>query len=156
MAAAGRRLENCARVAGDRRPDRHLPIPGLRRRQTTNARFCLHIAEPVELSRQRQIRPPRSDRAAGSRKITEQTNQQNRRLTMANTDFSFDFNKDGEQKTFDVIPDNTICTVQLTVLPGGAGPDGWLTRAKNGNSEHLNCEFTVIDGPYGKRKFWNR
>jgi len=75
---------------------------------------------------------------------------------MTNSDFNFDFNKDGEQKTFDVIPDGTICTVQLTVLPGGAEPDGWLTRAKNGNSEHLSCEFIVIDGPYAKRKFWNR
>src|SRR5262249_29831978 len=75
---------------------------------------------------------------------------------MANTNFNFDFNSDGEQKTFDVIPDGTICTVQMTVRPGGAGQDGWLTRAKDGNSEHLNCEFTVVEGPHAKRKFWNR
>jgi hypothetical protein len=75
---------------------------------------------------------------------------------MSSTDFSFDFNKDGEQKTFDVIPDDTICTVQMTIRPGSAGKDGWLTRAKNGNSEHLACEFIVVDGPYAKRKFWTR
>jgi hypothetical protein len=75
---------------------------------------------------------------------------------MSSTNFNFDFNSDGEQKTFDVIPDGTICTVQMTVRPGGAGKDGWLTRAKDGNSEHLSCEFTVVDGPYAKRKFWNR
>src|SRR5262249_52601671 len=31
-----------------------------------------------------------------------------------------------------------------------------LTRAKDGNSEHLSCEFNVVDGPHAKRKFWNR
>jgi hypothetical protein len=75
---------------------------------------------------------------------------------MTNNSFDFDFNKDGEQKSFDVIPDGTISTVQMTVLPGGAGLDGWLTRAKNGNSEHLSCEFTVVGGPHDRRKFWNR
>src|SRR6516225_4304979 len=75
---------------------------------------------------------------------------------MTNTDFDFDFNTDGEQRSFDVIPDNTVCTVQMTVKPGGAGKDGWLTRSKDGNSEHLNCEFIVVDGPHAKRKFWGR
>jgi hypothetical protein len=68
----------------------------------------------------------------------------------------FDFNDAGEQKTFDVIPDHTICTVQMTIKPGGAGPDNWLTRAKSGTSAHLACEFIVVDGPHAKRKFWNR
>ena len=75
---------------------------------------------------------------------------------MSSSIFDFDFNKDGEQKTFDVIPDGTICTVQMTVRPGGAGADGWLTRAKDGNSEHLNCEFVVVDEPHVRRKFWSR
>jgi hypothetical protein len=75
---------------------------------------------------------------------------------MSNSVFDFDFNKDGEQRTFDVIADGTICTVQMTVRPGGAGTDGWLTRARDGNSEHLNCEFVVVGGTYAKRKFWNR
>jgi hypothetical protein len=75
---------------------------------------------------------------------------------MTLSDFNFDFNTDGDQRSFDVIPDNTVCTVQMTVKPGGAGGDGWLTRAKDGNSEHLNCEFIVVDGAYAKRKFWGR
>ena len=36
----------------------------------------------------------------------------------------FDFNDAGEQNSFDVIPDGTIVTVQLTIRPGGAGKDG--------------------------------
>jgi hypothetical protein len=75
---------------------------------------------------------------------------------MSNADFNFDFNNDGDQRSFDVIPDNTICTVQLTIIPGGAGTGGWLTRAKSGNSEHLNCELIVVDGAYAKRKLWTR
>jgi hypothetical protein len=73
-----------------------------------------------------------------------------------NDEFNFDLNDAGEQGSFDVIPANTVCTVQMTVKPGSAGKDGWLTRAKDGNSEHLNCEFIVVDGPHAKRKFWGR
>jgi hypothetical protein len=64
----------------------------------------------------------------------------------------FNFNDAGEQKSFDVIPDNEIVTVRLTVRPGGAGEGGWLRLAKDGNSEMLHCEFTVVDGTYAKRK----
>jgi hypothetical protein len=68
----------------------------------------------------------------------------------------FDFNDADEQKSFDLIPDNTIATVQLTIRPGGAGKDGWLKRSKDGASEGLDCMFTVVDGPYAKRKFFGR
>jgi hypothetical protein len=69
---------------------------------------------------------------------------------------SLDFNNVGDQRSFEVIPDGTICTLQMTVRPGGVGDGGWLTRAKDGNSEHLNCEFVVVDGPHAKRKLWTR
>jgi hypothetical protein len=70
------------------------------------------------------------------------------------TTTNFNFNDAGEQRSFDVIPANTIVTLQLTIRPGGAGDDGWLKKAGDGQSEHLDCEFTVVDGPYAKRKFW--
>ena len=63
-----------------------------------------------------------------------------------------DFNEAGEQR--DVIPAGTVATVQLTVRPGGVGEGGWLKRAKDGNSEGLDCEFVLLDGQYAKRKFW--
>ena len=66
----------------------------------------------------------------------------------------FDFNDAGEQRSIDVIPANTICTAQLTVRPGGAGDDGWLKRSKDGASEALDCEFTVVDSEYARRKVW--
>ncbi len=65
-----------------------------------------------------------------------------------------DFNTAGQQR--DVIPANTICTLHMTIRPGGAGDDGWLKRSSTskGDSEGLDCEFTVVDGPYAKWKLW--
>jgi hypothetical protein len=73
--------------------------------------------------------------------------------SMADTT-SFNFNDAGEQKSFDVIPAGTICILQLTIRRGGAGDDGWLKRSANGASEGLDCEFTVTEGQYAKRKLW--
>jgi hypothetical protein len=67
---------------------------------------------------------------------------------------NFDFNNAGEQKSFDVIPANTVCTVQMSIRQGGAGDGGWLKRSADGASEGLDCEFIVVDGPYAKRKLW--
>ena len=67
---------------------------------------------------------------------------------------NFDFNDAGEQRSFDVIPANTICTLQLTIRPGGAGDGGWLKRSADGASEGLDCEFIVVDGQFAKRKLW--
>ena len=64
------------------------------------------------------------------------------------------FNDAEPQRSFDVIPDGTIATVRMTVRPGGVGDDGWLRRSKDGNSEALDCEFVVLDGPSAERKFW--
>ena len=65
---------------------------------------------------------------------------------------NFDFNTAAEQR--DVIPADTIVTLQLTIRPGGAGDDGWLKRSADGNSEGLDCEFTVTEGQYARRKLW--
>ena len=67
---------------------------------------------------------------------------------------TFDFNTAGEQRSFEVIPAGTICTLQLTIRRGGAGDDGWLKRSADGASEGLDCEFIVTEGPYAKRKLW--
>jgi hypothetical protein len=68
----------------------------------------------------------------------------------------YDFNDAGSQRTLDVIPNDTICTVQMTVHAGGVGDGGWCTCAADGNSEHLNIECTVVDGQYAKRKIFTR
>jgi hypothetical protein len=68
---------------------------------------------------------------------------------------TIDLNTAGEQRSFDVIPANTILTLQIKIRPGGAGDGGWLRRASDGASEGLDLELIVVDeGPYKGRKLW--
>jgi hypothetical protein len=68
---------------------------------------------------------------------------------------AFDFNGAETQREGGLIADGTIAAVHLTVRPGNAGEGGWLKRSKDGSSQALDCEFTVVDGPFAKRKFWS-
>lgn len=68
---------------------------------------------------------------------------------------AYDLNSASEQRTGDLIPDGTIVNVHMTVRPGNSGEGGWLKRSKAGDSQALDCEFTVLDGAYAKRKFWS-
>src|SRR6516164_2422663 len=79
---------------------------------------------------------------------------QNRKENRPMTDTNFNFNDAGEQRSFEVIPAGTICNLQLTIRRGGCGDDGWLKRSADGNSEGLDCEFTVTEGQYARRKLW--
>jgi hypothetical protein len=65
-----------------------------------------------------------------------------------------DFNQADKQRSFDVIPAGTIAVLQINVRPGHAGEDGNLRRSKDGTSEGLDVEFTVVGGEHTKRKFW--
>lgn len=67
----------------------------------------------------------------------------------------FDFNEAERQQVPDsLIPHHTVAPVHLTIRPGGAGEGGWLKRNKDGNCLMLDCEFTVVEGQYARRKFW--
>ncbi len=68
---------------------------------------------------------------------------------------AFDFNNAPEQREGGLIADGTIAVVHMTVRPGSAGEGGWLKRSKDGSSQAMDCEFTVVDGPFAKRKFWS-
>jgi hypothetical protein len=65
-----------------------------------------------------------------------------------------DFNDAPPQRSFDVIPAGTVAELHVKVRPGNAGEDGWLRRSKDGNSEALDLECTVVRGRYAKRKLW--
>jgi hypothetical protein len=67
----------------------------------------------------------------------------------------YNLNDAGEQRSFDVIPAGTIVTLQLRIRSGDAG-NGFLSKASDGASDGLDCEFVVVDGPFGKRKLWQR
>lgn len=69
-----------------------------------------------------------------------------------------DFN-DAQSNT-NLIPKGTLAKVRLTIRPGGyddpaqGWTGGYATRAATG-SVYLNSEFTVLEGPYARRKIWS-
>jgi len=67
---------------------------------------------------------------------------------------AIDFNNAEAQREGGLIPEGTVAVVHMTVRPGNAGEGGWLKRSKSGESMALDVEFTVVDGPFAKRKFW--
>jgi hypothetical protein len=69
---------------------------------------------------------------------------------------TIDLNEAGGQREFDLIPADSIVTLAIKVRGGGAGPDGALTRSKDGKSEGLDLELTVCDGQYVRRKVFTR
>lgn len=68
---------------------------------------------------------------------------------------AFDFNNAPDQREGGLIADGTVAVVHMTIRPGSAGEGGWLKRSKDGGSQAMDCEFTVVDGPFAKRKFWS-
>lgn len=68
-----------------------------------------------------------------------------------------DFNgADTQDAAFDLIPANTLVKVCLTVRPGGAGPEGWLTQSKTSSALYLNTEAVVMEGPFARRRIYTR
>jgi hypothetical protein len=53
-----------------------------------------------------------------------------------------------------LVPDNTPVIVQMTVIGGGAGQYGELTRATTG-TEMLKIKFTVLGGEHAQKTFYN-
>jgi len=69
-----------------------------------------------------------------------------------------DFND--AQQNANLIPKGTIARVRLTIRPGGFddASQGWTGGyAKRGatGSVYLDAEYTVLEGPYAKRKIWS-
>jgi hypothetical protein len=69
---------------------------------------------------------------------------------------AYDYTDAPEQRGNELIPADTVATLQLTIRPGGAGEGGLLVRSKDGLCEMLDMEFVVVDGPHVKRKLWER
>jgi hypothetical protein len=70
-------------------------------------------------------------------------------------DPTMDFNS-AEPQSSVLIPHGTLAKVTLSVQPGGAGPDGWLTPSRTSEALYLNTEAVVLEGPYTRRRVFTR
>lgn len=73
-----------------------------------------------------------------------------------------DFNDAPEQVDRDaLIPMGTKVKVVMKVRPGGhddpakGWTGGYMTRSTSTGSVYLDCEYTIIGGPFAKRKVWS-
>jgi hypothetical protein len=66
----------------------------------------------------------------------------------------YDYTDAPPARDFEIIPAGETATVSLHLRAGGVGEDGMLKRSQKGDCEMLDCEFTVVDGKYKGRKFW--
>jgi hypothetical protein len=67
---------------------------------------------------------------------------------------SYDYSDAPPPRGFELIPPNTVATMSLHILGGGAGEDGALKRSKDGRCEMLALEITLLDGKFAKRKIF--
>jgi hypothetical protein len=71
---------------------------------------------------------------------------------------AFDFNNAEAPKDFDTIPAGTLAKLTMFIRPPEAalvGNDPLLTQSENGPLQYLDCEFTILFGPFANRKFWS-
>lgn len=54
----------------------------------------------------------------------------------------------------ELIPAGEVAVVRMHIRDGGSGEDGILKRSKDGASEYLDAEFTLLDGAHARMKFW--
>ena len=73
---------------------------------------------------------------------------------------SMDFNNSENQSNFDLIPNNTLAKVRMSIKPGGYDDQnqGWVggyaTKNDATGSIYLSCEFVILEGEYARRKVW--
>ena len=74
---------------------------------------------------------------------------------------SYDFN-DAQPQMMpmgELIPDGTFARVRMTIRPGGVNGSvpmdaGLLKASSESDAKMLDCEFTVVEGAFVRRKFW--
>jgi hypothetical protein len=70
-----------------------------------------------------------------------------------------DFNDAEPQRSGELIPDGTFAKVAMAIRKGGIDGEeeidkGLLKASNSSDAVMLDCEFTVVEGPYLRRKFW--
>ena len=74
---------------------------------------------------------------------------------------TYDMNDAEPQMSGEIIPDGTFAKVTMAIRPGGVDGqselDQCLLKAPKDTTSDvlmLDCEFTVVEGPHARRKFW--
>jgi hypothetical protein len=67
-----------------------------------------------------------------------------------------DFNDAEPQVEFGLIPANTIAKAMLTVKQSNDPQNPGVTKSKILDSSYVNCEFTIVEGEYAKRKVFHK
>ena len=74
---------------------------------------------------------------------------------------TYDLNDAGPQMTpaGELIPDGTFAKLRMTIRPGGSNgatpmDAGLIKASPSSDAKMLDCEFSVVDGPYARRKLW--
>ena len=67
----------------------------------------------------------------------------------------------GEQREFDLIPAGAIVRAIMSIKPGDIslpeyGPGNYFKAARETRAKWMELEFTVVGGPYDRRKFWDK
>ena len=127
--------------------------PSAARSAASSAAPAIHSAFPPRTAADASTSPSRPTSARCSRKI----NSTSERMTT----MSFDMNDAEPQKSGELIPDGTFAKVTMTIRPGGIDGQSEIDQAllkapKDPTSDvrMLDCEFTVVEGPHARRKFW--
>jgi hypothetical protein len=66
------------------------------------------------------------------------------------------FNEAEEQVDYSLIPANTIGKASLKLRYGDDPTDLYIVKSKTSDSAYLDCEWTIIDGPYARRKIFDK
>jgi hypothetical protein len=66
----------------------------------------------------------------------------------------YDYSDSTAPIDYELIPAGEVSFLRMHLRPGGSGEDGLLKRSKDGSSEYLDVEFTLLDGAHARMKFW--
>lgn len=71
---------------------------------------------------------------------------------------TFDFSNAAPQNDFDLIPAGTLAFGVLNIRPFGPpeDPNRWETPSQSSDAQYLDCELTISEGPYNKRKIFTK
>jgi len=67
---------------------------------------------------------------------------------------AYDYSDSTAPTDYELIPAGEVSFLRMHIRPGGSGEDGLLKRSKDGSSEYIDCEFTLLDGAHARLKFF--